>query len=161
MCESLRMPSSAKWVELAKDRLYSFMRLGLLFLDTFLSHESLRFTNRLWSVVSHQEESKWLPDGDRRMLQFQSPHYFDFSRVPDSSPHPSDFLSLVFFTACHVCISLIYPPNAVNPLVWWTHLLPPAFSLWSIVTPVLAFSSTSRCHPVWPILWNLIWVYSE
>lgn len=147
MCESSRTLWSVKWVTLAKDRLYSFMRLGLLFLDTFLSHEPLRLTNGFWNTVSHQKESKWLLDGDRRMLQFQSPRHFDVSWVPGSSPHPFDFLSLVdFLLPVMFAYPFFYPPNAVNPLVWWTHLLPPAFSLWSIVIQVLAFFLTSSCH---------------
>lgn len=129
---------------MAKDRLYSFMRLGLLFVDTFLSHESLRFTNRFSSVVSHQEESKWLPDGDRRMLQFQSPHYFDFSRVPDSSPHPSDFLSLVDFL---LPVMFAYPLFILQ--MPSTHLFDEhiSFLLLSLFDPLLPQSWHFPQHP--------------
>ena len=67
--ESLGMFGFVKWVKLTDDMLNSFMRLGLVVLNSFLTHESLRLTNEFRTIVSQQEKYKWLPDGGQRMLR--------------------------------------------------------------------------------------------
>ena len=120
--ESLGMFGFIKWVKLIDDMLNSFMRLALVFLNSFLTHESLRLTNEFRTIVSQQQKYKWLPDGGQRMLWLVLLKMWLFFSVNSS------FFSPVFswfFTGCHVCISLFHPQNASELLAWWTHLFHP------------------------------------
>ena len=48
--------------------LNSFMRLELVFLNSFLTHETLRLTNEFRAIVSQQEKYEQFSDAGQRML---------------------------------------------------------------------------------------------
>lgn len=146
--ETLETFWSLKWVTLVKDRLNSSGRLGLLILETFLSHESLRLTNGFWSVwcLSRKNISSFLWRGSEGWAGgcLNSVFLlFWFFSISWYSPHPFDFLCLVDFllpvmcshfflsSKCHetVCLMNTSPSSCTENLLFHSGfiLLPSLF----------------------------------
>lgn len=124
------------------------MRRELLFLDTFLSHESLRLkTDSVVLCLTRKNVSVFLMGAGGS---------FDFSLLtiwlfPVSwfSPHPFDFLSLLDFLLpiMFAYPFFFYPQNTTKLLVWWTHLLPPVQRVFLSLVSYSCLLPLIHCHP--------------
>lgn len=144
------MSWSIKWVSLAKDMLNSLLRLGLMFLNTSLTHKPLRLTEGFQSALPPSRKSGvgfWWGQED---LWFQ--HLLRICLSVFSMPHPLHFLFLVEFLppVMFAHLSFFNPQNATKLLVWWTHLLPSIqriFYLFSHSGVIFLSSLLIHCYP--------------
>lgn len=150
-------------VTLVKDRLNSSGRLGLLILDAFLSHESLRLTNGFWSVwcLSRKNISSFLWRASGRSAGGCLISVFLLFWLFSISWYLILLISrvlLIFY--CLSCVHIpFYPQNATKRFAWWTHLLPPVqrisfFTLGSYC----CLLSLIHCYPG-PGIFPDIWIY--